>query len=107
MSSKRKHRASTSSAAVDKRPSSVKQEDDKQQEPESKKHKKDSVPSPFVPSTRANGGSLGGMGLYGELLPKTGYTPLPRETKKACDNLRQVMSAVKDMKSNGQQVMSV
>jgi THO complex subunit 5 len=43
------------------------------------------------------------MGLYGELLPKTGYTPLPRETKKACDNLRQVMSAVKDMKSNGQQ----
>lgn len=64
-------------------------------EPESKKPKKD-----VTPSTRENGGQLGGLPLYGEQLPELGYETIPPAAKMTCEKLHHVMERVKELKSH-------
>ena len=104
MSSKRKHRPTSTSSE---RRSSSRPEDERQDTngPEPKRSRKEeSIPAAekapkFCPPTKENGGTLGGLPLYGERLPGDGYAYIPIATKKACEELRQVMSTVKELKS--------
>ena len=93
MSSKRQ-RASSIAERTSKSKSGVKSEEEKL-EPESKKSKKD-----VTPSTRENGGQLGGLPLYGEQLPELGYEAIPPAAKMTCEKLHHVMERVKELKSH-------
>lgn len=96
--SKRKHGHSsrtTGGSGGEKRP---KGEEEKVQESDSKRQKVETRP-PFVPPTRENGGMLGGLPLYGELLPAEGYSSVPVAARDTCKSLADIILSVKDMKS--------
>lgn len=99
MSTKRKHRTSTGGERPSSRSVPSKTEEEKV-EPEPKKSKKDPTPT-VTPPTREGGGTLGGLPLFGEKLPEQGYNAIPAAAKIACSKLSDVMSRVKELKSNG------
>ena len=99
MSTKRKHRTSAGGERPSSRSAPSKTEEEKV-EPESKRSKKDPTHIVTAP-TREEGGTLGGLPLFGERLPDQGYNAIPAAAKIACSKLNDVMSHVKELKSNG------
>lgn len=72
------------------------------EEPQAKRVRKDAKDAPVPTQTqRSEGPMLGGLPLYGELLPQGGYAGLPNLARSACSSLRQVMEKVRDMKDAG------
>lgn len=99
---KRKHGhssrvAGSGSSGGEKRP---KGDEEKPHESDSKRQKVENLP-PYVPPTRENGGTLGGLPLYGETLPAGGYAGVPAAASETCKKLMDIMQTVKEMKSGG------
>ena len=95
---KRKHGHSSRSTGGSGGEKRSKGEEEKGQDTDSKRQKVETLP-PFVPPTRENGGMLGGLPLYGELLPADGYTSVPVAARETCKRLADIILSVKDMKS--------
>lgn len=57
---------------------------------------KPSVPKPLISASK-----LGSLPMYGEHLPDGGYAEIPKLAEKSCENLRHVMTKIKEFKSKG------
>ena len=84
------------------RPSTSKIVEEKvEQEPKRSKKEPPVAKTPVkAPPTKENGGSLGGLPLYGEKLPKGGFDAIPTNAHNTCEKLKRVMERVKHLKSN-------
>lgn len=70
------------------------------EEPQAKRVKKEEKDAP-AQIQRSEGPMLGGLPLYGEVLPQGGYAAVPTLARGACSSLRQVMEKVRDLKAAG------